>query len=197
MKLAQEFTLQRPVAETWAFFHDIPSVAACLPGATYEGQREDGQHTGRISMKVGPFQSAFEGAAEVVYDEPAHRVAMSGKGVDKKGGSRGKMTMDCRLIADDRGTKVVVDADIQLSGAIAQFGRTGIIQEIAAVLIRDFVANVEAAMPAPARKDGTASQAASAAPEPRKAAHRQHIGGFRLLWLSLRGWFRTLANRQS
>lgn len=195
MKITKEFTLNRPVAEVWAFFQDIPAVAACLPGAEYLGTKDDGSHAGKMSMKVGPFQAAFEGAANVTYDDTVHTVAMDGKGVDKKGASRGKMKMNCAITGEGDATHVSVDADVQLSGSIAQFGRTGIIEEIAGVLISDFVANVEAALPATGATTSTSAgkttspAAATSSATPAKSAP---ISGFRLIWLSLRSWLRSL-----
>lgn len=202
MKLNKEFTLNRPREEIWAFFHDIPAVAACLPGAEYLGPKEDGAHSGKLAMKVGPFQAAFEGAANVAYDEAAHSVAMEGKGVDRKGASRGKMTMSCALFDEGGATRVTVDADVQLSGAIAQFGRTGIIEEIAGVLISDFVSNVEGALaaqaPAVAETGGSEAGAVEAAAEaPRPMPKAAPVSGARLLWLSLRAWVRSLFARGS
>ena len=194
MKIEQEFTLGRPRDEIWAFFHDVPGVAACLPGAEYLGEKEPGSHAGRMSMKVGPFQAAFEGVADVTYDEAAQTVSMSGKGVDKRGASRGRMTMDCALHDAPGGTRVTIDADVQLSGSIAQFGRTGILQEIAATLISDFVANVEQALPPreaeSAGGDGSATDAVASGTKP--TAPRRELSGTRLLWLSLRNWVRSL-----
>ena len=194
MKIEQEFTLGRPRAEIWAFFHGIPQVAACLPGAEYLGEKEPGSHAGRVSMKVGPFQAAFEGAADVAYDETAYTVSMSGKGVDKRGASRGRMTMVCALHDVADGTRVTIDADVQLSGSIAQFGRTGIIQEITATLISDFVTNVEQALPPrEALSVGAEGEESdTVAPSTRPGPARRELSGTRILWLSLRNWVRSL-----
>ncbi|WP_347310745.1 CoxG family protein [Defluviimonas sp. SAOS-178_SWC] len=194
MKLHKEFTLDRTRSEVWKFFHNVSSVADCLPGAEYLGVNDDGSHTGKMSMKVGPFQAAFEGAAKVAYDEDTHAISMEGKGIDRKGASRGKMTMDCRLIEADTSTKILVDADVQLSGPIAQFGRTGIIEEIASVLISDFVGNVETKM-AP-----TGAAAAEPVGNTRESEARAQpkapMSASRLLWLAIVGWFRSLFQRR-
>ncbi|MBN9022843.1 MAG: SRPBCC family protein, partial [Rhizobiales bacterium] len=139
MQLKQDFLINRPVDEVWAFFHDIPALAECLPGAEYLGPTDDGRHSGRLTSKIGPFQASFAGEAEVRYDEAARTIALDGKGVDKKGNSRGKMTMVCKVGSAPGGTAVTAESDVQLSGAIAQFGRTGIITEVANVLVADFV----------------------------------------------------------
>jgi carbon monoxide dehydrogenase subunit G len=182
MKLHQEFTMARPIEEVWAFFHDVPRVAACLPGAEYLGAGENGRHLGKVSARLGPFQASFEGEAELRYDDARKSVVLDGKGVDRKGASRGKMAMTCTLQPIGAVTAVVVDSDVQLSGSIAQFGRTGLITEMANVLISDFVSNAEAALQAP--------QPAA----PRASAARP-LGGFALALAALRGWFKSRFSR--
>lgn len=204
MKLKQEFVVAHPREKVWAFFHDVAAVADCLPGATYLGEKDDGAHSGTMSMKVGPFQASFEGAAKVDYDEAGHSVSMEGKGVDKKGASRGKMKMGCQLVEEGGATRVTVDADVQLSGSIAQFGRTGIIEEIASVLIADFVSNVETRLapadagPATAPSASGASEGAPSISSARQAgATKAPLSGGRLLWLAIRGWFRSLFRKKN
>ena len=202
MKIAQEFTVARPMPAVWSFFRDIPNVARCLPGAEYLGPKEGGKHTGKVSSKIGPFQASFEGEADVVYDDDAKSVHVEGKGVDKKGASRGKMILDCRLFAEGDKTKVVVDADVQLSGAIAQFGRTGIITEVANVLVADFVRNAEAALAAGAAPEEAASaaqtpSAPSAATAPPGPTAAKPISGFGLLLTVMKSWLASLFGRRA
>jgi uncharacterized protein len=45
------------------------------------------------------------------------------------------MSMNCLLLLSVDLPGVVVDSDIQLSGTIAQFGRTGLISEVANALV--------------------------------------------------------------
>ena len=143
MEIKQNFVVSQPLPTVWSFFHDVPSVAACLPGAEYLGTKDDGSLSGKVSAKVGPFQASFEGEAKVKYDEDAKKVEFDGKGVDRKGASRGKMSMLCTLLPEGNATRVDVTADVQLSGSIAQFGRTGLLTEIANQLVAEFVRNAE------------------------------------------------------
>ena len=195
MKLHQEFTIARPIDEVWAFFHDVPKVAACLPGAEYIGAKDQGQHLGKVSAKVGPFQASFEGEADVRYDEQKRSVALEGKGVDRKGASRGKMMMSCALQPSGEATGIVVDSDIQLSGTIAQFGRTGLIAEVANVLVADFVHNAEAAMGSSRSSMPDADGDAKAEAPSATAAVAKPISGFSLLVMSIRGVIRSWFKR--
>lgn len=188
MKLKQEFEVAHTRADVWDFFKDIPAVAACLPGAEYNGQDQDGKHKGKMSMKVGPFQTSFEGVAEVIYDDNAYLINMSGKGVDKKGSSRGKMTMVCQLSENGASTSFAVDANVQLSGSIAQIGRTGIIEEIAGVLVADFVRNAEAALSV----SGNANQDDGSAPSAEISPVSAPISGFGLIIRAFKAWLQTL-----
>jgi len=188
MNLKQEFEVKCSRTDVWEFFKDIPSVTLCLPGAEYLGQSEDGKHQGKISMSVGPFQSNFSGAAEVLYDDAGYIIKMSGKGVDKKGSSRGKMKMVCYLSDNGPLTTISVDVEIQLSGAIAQIGRTGIIKDIANVLVVDFVKNTETAL----NLNNNPSQSDQASVTTSSNATAAPISSFGLIIRSLKGWFRRL-----
>ena len=73
---------------------------------------------------------------------------ISGKGVDRRGGSRGQVNVKYAVSAADEGSMVSVDADITISGAAAQFGRTGLINQISKRLIKEFVRCIEAKLQA-------------------------------------------------
>jgi len=190
MKLHQEFVIARPLDDVWSFLHDVPGVAGCLPGAEYMGPKDDGRHAGKVSAKIGPFQASFEGEAEVRYDEARKSVALEGKGVDRKGASRGKMTMVCTLQDISGQTSIVIDSDVQLSGTIAQFGRTGLINEIANALVTDFVANADTAIAARAPHTANGPDT-DAAVSPRS----RPISGMVFLLAALRGLFKSLFRR--
>lgn len=160
MDIKQSFTVARPLNDVWALFQDIPVVAGCMPGAELLADKGNGLYQGRVSIKLGPFGASFEGEAQVTPDPASHSGHVEGKGTDKRGGSRSKLTMDYRLAEVAGGTRVDVDADVQLAGPIAQFGRTGIVTETANVLIRQFVQNVEAKLAAMPDSGAAASAAA-------------------------------------
>ena len=192
MKISQDFTIGRPRARVWAFFSDVPAVASCLPGAEITADKGDGTYAGKVTAKLGPFGASFEGEAIVRPDAASWRGHVEGRGTDRKGGSRSRMVMDYRLEEVAAGTRVTVDADITLSGPIAQFGRTGIIREASNILVRDFVANLETRLAAEAEVDALAAEPAATVRAP---APPREIHGFRLIWASLVGWLRGLIGR--
>jgi len=217
LEIKQSFTVARPLPQVWALFQDVPVVASCMPGAELIADKGGGAYQGRVSIKLGPFGASFEGEAQVTPDAATHSGHVEGKGTDKRGGSRSKLVMDYRLAEAPGGTKVDVDADIQLVGPIAQFGRTGIVTETANVLIRQFVQNVEAklaAMPASTAGASAAATTATATAGPGAAASAaasasapasptakpappppNQISAFALLGAVIASWFRRLFGR--
>jgi carbon monoxide dehydrogenase subunit G len=191
VKVAQKFTVARPPDEVWAFFQDVPAVARCMPGAELLGDKGDGVYAGRVKARLGPFGASFEGEAKVTADPATRSGHVEGKGVDRRGGSRTRMVMDYRVEPVGDGTEVTVDADVTLAGPIAQFGRTGLIQETANILVQDFVSALERELaPAPS----PAGAPAPSEPSPTPVGHEIHGGslGLRALWAWLRSLMRGL-----
>ncbi len=183
MKISQEFVVLRPPDVVWNLFQDVPAVAQCLPGAELLAQSEDGSYEGRLSVKLGPMTAAFEGKATVTPDAASRSAIIEGKGVDKKGGSRGQVKVVYTITADGAGSKVSIDADVALSGPAAQFGRTGLINEMSRRLIEDFVSCLEAKLEA-----GTTEEA--------EAIHASEVRGVSLFFASLWSWIKRLFSRR-
>ena len=148
MKVTQEIQVASSAENVFEFFQDVPAVAQCMPGAKLTEDRGDGSYRGTVSVRLGPMTAGFEGEANVASDPDTMTGQISGKGVDRRGGSRGQVNVKYAVVAADDGSTVSVDADITISGAAAQFGRTGLINQISQRLIRDFVRCIEAKLQA-------------------------------------------------
>lgn len=142
--ITQSFTVPLPPSRVWELFGDVPRVAECMPGAEITGADGPDRYTGQLKVKLGPMGANFEGTAEVTKrDDVARSAQVKAKGMDKKGGSRASALVNYR-VSDQGGQSLVeIDADISLQGALAQFGRSGIIDDVAARLTRDFASCLE------------------------------------------------------
>ena len=96
-----------------------------------------------------------------------------------------RATVDYALAADGDNTAVEVTSDITLQGTMAQFGRTGILQEVSSQMTRQFARCVEAHL-APARGDAPAAPAAAAPKE---------LDGLRMLRAVVTAWLRRVFRR--
>jgi carbon monoxide dehydrogenase subunit G len=182
MRFDREFTVGRPIESVWALFQDVPAVAQCLPGAELTKEKGGGTYTGKVSVKLGPINPTFEGEATAVYEADSRAIRLDGSGVDRQGGSRGRVHVAVRLEEVGATTLVAVDANISLSGAAARFGRTGLIEEMANRLIGDFVACLEAKLAAETPLEAAAVQA-------------EELRGFSLFLSSLAGWVSKAVRR--
>lgn len=183
MKISHEFEVERSVDAVWDVFQDVPAVAQCLPGAELTEDKGGGGYAGKVSVKLGPMSATFEGEAQVSPDPGAKSAHIEGKGVDRRGGSRGKVAVHYRLVASGTGTTVAVDADVTLSGAIAQFGRTGLVEEMSNRLIGEFVACLEAKLSAKTAEEASAVEAGE-------------VKGISLFFASLWTWIKKLFRRK-
>ena len=151
MLIRNDFEVAEPVEKVWAFFGDIPHVAACLPGAELTDSLGEDKYAGRVAVRMGPVRLQFAGTAEITErDETAHRLVANAAGAEEKGRGQAAMVITATLQPAGRGTRVGVSQDLQLAGAAAQYGR-GMISDVTAVLMRDFSANLAAAIAAKER----------------------------------------------
>lgn len=190
MKISSRFALAQPRAAVWAMFQDVPRVAACIPGTQITAVHGDGRFSGRVEVKLGPIATAFEGDAEHTPDAAQFTGTIAGSGRDRGAGSRAKFTTVYRLGETPTGTEVEVESDVTLAGAVAQFGRTGLMQEITNRMLQQFAMNLEAQMSAEVDGDAEQAPAASTVAPP---ASSMNLGT--LLWSSLLGRLRALLAR--
>jgi hypothetical protein len=70
------------------------------------------------------------------------------------------------MSTSDVGTKVIVETDLTISGKVAQFGR-GVLADVSAKLLDQFVSNLESTVLTPTEVDPTASEDAPTTDESR------------------------------
>ena len=141
-KLLNEFTVHRPIAETWIVLTDVERIAPCMPGAALE-EIEGDVFRGVVKVKLGAISTAFKGQANFVErDDTAHRAVLKGEGRDTtgKGNASALITAQLESIDDDT-TKCVVETDLHITGKVAQFGR-GIMGDVSKKLMNQFATNL-------------------------------------------------------
>jgi hypothetical protein len=193
------FDVPVPVDEAWAILMDIERIAPCVPGAELTEVVDENTYKGKISVKLGPVALTFNGQTQFEEKDGAgHRAKLKAQGTDAKGRGGAHANVSFHMEPSDSGTKVIIHTDLQLSGAVAQYGRgVGMVKDLAQQIIAQFAANLENNVIAPqaapvgadAKTDagtdaGTdTGNAAQPTPPPQQAAPVQ-VGsmGLMVLW---------------
>jgi carbon monoxide dehydrogenase subunit G len=212
MLIENEFTASAPVEELWAFLLDVQRIAPCMPGAELTEVIDDRNWKGRMTMKFGPVGMAFAGTVTMQErDDAAHRVVLSAKGTEQKGKGAATASVTSWLEPRDDGSSLVkMQADISLTGAVAQLSR-GLLPEVSKKLTQQFAdcleqtlaasqgaANTPPTAPAPAsttatEPDTTAFGSPPTTPAPMAARPVGGIGlGLSALWAVVTNFFRRL-----
>jgi carbon monoxide dehydrogenase subunit G len=147
MKIANEFTVSAPIEEAWDVLTDLEQVIPLMPGAQMVG-RDGDDFLGKVTVKVGPVTSEFNGKALFVErDADQHRAVISGKGREARGSGNAAATVTAQLHDAGDHTRVTVDTDLKVVGKLAQFG-SGMMQQVSEKLLGQFVESLEAKLAA-------------------------------------------------
>jgi uncharacterized protein len=217
MRLENSFTVPATPDRAWEILLDVPGIAGCLPGARLTDLVDDQTYKGEAAVKIGPVALTFAGEAKIVErNDEARRARVEARGADKRGRGNARADVFFELSPADGATRVDVVTELQLAGAVAQYGRgAGLMEAIAGEIIGDFARNLEArinadgAAPAagstpppaePSRQSAGADDAPSTpATTPDAAASagegESSLNALSLLWRALTSWLRKRLGR--
>jgi carbon monoxide dehydrogenase subunit G len=185
IRIEETFRVQAPIERVWDYLVDPRQVVGCLPGAELLEVQDERTFVGRLRAKVGPITASFKGRAQITELDPAlHRVRMLGDGQDAGGSGSARLMLSSAVIAlADGASEVRVEAQVDIAGRLAQFGR-GVVEDVSRQVFRQFATCVRdtlegasadgAPAPAPAAGDAPADDSAAppASPAPSPAAVR-------------------------
>ena len=144
MKIENTFVVDLPIADAWLVLLDIPAIVPCMPGAELLSVEATHSYRGQVKVNLGPVSVAFQGRAKFLeIDQANWTVRVKASGVEMKGRGNADADVSFRLTPTDNGTRVDVTTDVNLAGAVAQYGRAqGVIASVAQVLIDQFATNL-------------------------------------------------------
>lgn len=210
MEFDNAFEVTAPPAEAWRLLMDIERIAPCVPGAKLTEKVDDRTYKGTIAVRLGPVALTFAGQARFEeLDEAAQRAKVKAQGADAKGRGGASAEVGFRLEPSEKGTRVLIHTNLQLSGAVAQYGRgVGMVKDLAQAIIGQFADNLEkrviapsgaaapAAAPQPQQPGAATTAPATPPPPPRQeesAAPVQMGGlGLKVLWAAIMRGLRRL-----
>ena len=190
--LHQTFTVDHSRDKVWVFFGRLGEVTTCLPGASVVGVPTQDHVETRMRIKVGPIVAEFEGAADAVRDAATHSGLIHGSARDARSSSATRGEIRYVLIEGKGGaaTRVEVDVGFTLTGSLAQFSRSGIVQDIAQRMTAAFAQNLQARL-------DQLDAGASGDRAPQAPAAELDAGSlfFSVLWNRIKAFFRALSGR--
>ncbi len=162
MLITSDFEVAHPVERVWDYLLDVPRMAPNLPGTELTEVVDDDNYKGRVSVRMGPVSLRFGGTATIVErDEANRRVVLNAAGAEERGKGQASMVLTARLEKTAGGTRVLVEQDLTIAGAAAQYGR-GMITDVTNVLLGRFADNVAEDIPRWARGEDRTAGAAPA-----------------------------------
>jgi carbon monoxide dehydrogenase subunit G len=219
MKIESSFTVPLKPEAAWPLLLDVPRMARSMPGAELTEIVDKLTYKGKVVVKLGPVRLTFSGEAKIEdLDDVGRRARVAAKGNDTGGRGYAQAKVDFAMVPEGSESRVNVVTDLQLAGAVAQYGRgAGLINAVASQLVGEFAENLrkdigasQPAAPEPAAATATLPPADVAVPAPPPppssappaAAPAKELSGFgilgRALWSIVVGWFRRLTGaRQS
>ena len=138
MRIEEKFTVNAPADEVWAFLIDPERVAAALPGAQITEKVDEKTYKGGMGVNVGPLSAAYTGTVEFDLDEENRAAVVRARGQGKAGMGTADMKMTSSVVelGPDE-TEVTVEADLSVTGILAQLGR-GMMQHVNKKMFRQF-----------------------------------------------------------
>jgi uncharacterized protein len=165
VRVENAFDVPASVDDAWRLLNDVPAVVPCMPGAELVEVVGADAWKARLQVKLGPIALQF--LADVTreqVDEAARRAVLAVKAREAKGRGSAEATIESSLAAAGSGTHVALVTELELRGAVAQYGR-GVVADVASRLTAQFAECI-------------AGKLAGTAPEP---AAPTPIGGLRLV----------------
>jgi carbon monoxide dehydrogenase subunit G len=178
--IENEFQVPASIDRAWAYLLDVEKIAPCAPGAELTEVVDDHTWKGKINLKLGPIVMSFAGTVTIAErDETNHRVVLKAQGQEQKGKGAANATVTSWLEPGgaDGATTVKMQADITLTGTVAQLSR-GLLPDVSARLTKQFADCLRDTLTAGEASPALASPAPPASPGTQRRP--EAISGIRL-----------------
>jgi aerobic carbon-monoxide dehydrogenase small subunit len=154
LETSLSFTVAHGADETWAALEDVENVARCMPGASLTEHSADGRLAGRVTVKIGPIATNFIGTGLIVRDAAARQGVLYGSGRDRLSGTTVRAEVSY-VVTGESDTESRVDVTVRalLAGALAQFSRSSIVQDLVGRITAEFSRRLQQSLTDPGSID--------------------------------------------
>jgi carbon-monoxide dehydrogenase small subunit len=156
LETSLSFTVAHGADQTWAALEDVENVARCMPGAVLTEHSADGRLAGRVTVKIGPIATNFIGTGLIVRDAAARRGILYGSGRDRLSGTTVRAEVSYAVTGEsDAESRVDVTVRALLAGALAQFSRSSIVQDLVGRITAEFSRRLQQSLTDPQSIDSS------------------------------------------
>jgi carbon monoxide dehydrogenase subunit G len=143
MKLREEFHVAKPVGDVWSFFEQPERVAACLPGVENVTVVDPDNVNVRATQSLGPMKATFDTKIKIVERVPGELIRFTATGRTVKGAlGNVRASNSVQLEPVDGSTRVIVEGDIVLAGALGSVGQK-VVSRQAGKMTAEFARNLD------------------------------------------------------
>jgi len=164
MDFEGEFTVPGQADDVIRRFTDIERMARCVPGASLEGQEEDGGYIGVMTVAFGPKKIKLRGRVYCEFDLKNHSGLIRGRAAADMRAARVEVRTTF-TVRDDASSEtpasiVSLKSEADLQGVLAEFARTGG-TAVANVIMEEFARRLAVEFSSDGSSDVAGSEAAA------------------------------------
>jgi hypothetical protein len=143
VKLHEEFDVAKPVAAIWTFFEQPEKVAQCVPGVEQLTVVDADNVNVRLTQSIGPMTATFDAKVKIVERVSGELMRFTATGRSVRGAMGNvRASNTVHLTAVDGGTRVRVEGDVTLAGALGSVGQK-VVASQASKVTAQFARNLE------------------------------------------------------
>jgi hypothetical protein len=121
MEFNRELVVAAPRAQVWAALNDVDRLRRCVPGCEALEALDDSRYQAVIKASIGPVSARFKTEFAISDRQPPESYVLSGRGSGGPAGF-GEGSARIRLIDEGTATRVRYDAQLKVTGKLAQIG---------------------------------------------------------------------------
>jgi uncharacterized protein len=144
VRIENAFDVEASRHVAWALLTDVPRIVPCMPGAELERVVDERTWQVLQKVKLGPISLQFRShVTQEQLNEEGGLAVLAVKAKEVRGRGGADATIQSQLEATETGTRVSLVTELDLRGAVAQYGRP-VVGSVAEELTRQFAARLAA-----------------------------------------------------
>ncbi|RDL15143.1 xanthine dehydrogenase family Fe-S subunit [Serratia fonticola] len=140
-QITESINLNQSIEDVWHLMRNVEQVVNCVPGARLLEQTGDDL---KIMMEAsfGAISASFKGDGRFTFNDNDHTGRFEGQGKDARSGSGASGALSFRLEPKGSGCNLNLVASYEVTGALAQFSRGGLVKSFAKAITSIFGENL-------------------------------------------------------